>query len=294
MSSSRPSTAGTCCSRARSTRRCPWRCRRGRRRSRTGRARPAPSGQPVKRVGAVEADRGAVDQQVGGPGPLRPRVAPSSAARLAARCAVRFHSRTSAAPASSRAQTTARALPPAPRTIAVRPATGNGSAAISAGASVLSAPISPSAPKVSVLAAPIARARAVARVRQRQGRLLVGDRHVGAGESRRRGGPERSRRTARGRRAAAGSASSCSPAAASAAFWIAGERLWATGQPRTPSRRRSVICRSGGAGRRPAGAGTARSWWRTRSGSCTAWRRSTGSACAPGGRPPRSTPAPGC
>ena len=86
------------------------------------------------------------------------------------------------APASRSAHTAARALPPAPSTSALRPATANGSAAISAGASVLSAWIEPSAPNTSVFAAPIARARAVGSVGQRQRRLLVRDRHVRAAE----------------------------------------------------------------------------------------------------------------
>ncbi len=54
--------------------------------------------------------------------------------------------------------------PPAPSTSALRPAIDHGSAATSAGASVLSATIPPPGSNVSVLAAPIARARSVGAV----------------------------------------------------------------------------------------------------------------------------------
>ena len=67
----------------------------------------------------------------------------------------------------------------------------------SPGASVLSASIAPSSPKVSVFAAPIARAVVGRLVGERERRLLVRDRHVRAVEARRPGARGPSRRTAR-------------------------------------------------------------------------------------------------
>ena len=77
-----------------------------------------------------------------------------------ARAGVRFQTRTSLAPASSKPHTAARALPPAPSTSAVLPAAESGSASIRAGASVLSASML-SSEKVRVFAAPIPSARDV-------------------------------------------------------------------------------------------------------------------------------------
>ena len=110
-----------------------------------------------------------------------------------ARSGVRFQIATSA-PARASAQTTARALPPAPSTSAERSGRSP-SAAIRPGASVFSAAISPPAEKVSVFAAPISRALSLALGGQRERRLLVRDRHVRARESRRRTAPARCRRT---------------------------------------------------------------------------------------------------
>ena len=94
---------------------------------------------------------------------------------------------TSAAPASRSAQTTARALPPAPRTSAVRPRRRLAAARRAGPARRCCRPRSRRRPNVSVLAAPIARARARRLVRERERGLLVRDRHVGAARSRRRG-----------------------------------------------------------------------------------------------------------
>ena len=69
--------------------------------------------------------------------------------------------------------------PPAPSTSALLPAGASPSAAISPGASVLSASI-PRSVKVSVLAAPTAVAAGLARVGQRERGLLVRDGHVQA------------------------------------------------------------------------------------------------------------------
>ena len=115
------------------------------------------------------------------------------------------------------------------------PAGLNGSAAISPGASVLSAAIRPSGSNSSVLAAPIAAARGVGSVARASAASLCGivtltprkpacgsAATVSANSS---GGP-----------AAADSASRLARRQRSAAFWMAGERLWATGQPTTPSR----------------------------------------------------------
>ncbi|MEA2227822.1 MAG: hypothetical protein QOH46_3667 [Solirubrobacteraceae bacterium] len=87
---------------------------------------------------------------------------PRSAASRRARSGLRFHTATSA-PAARSAWTTARALPPAPSTSALR-GSGSPSASSVPGASVLSARIAPASPKVSVLAAPIARASSDASV----------------------------------------------------------------------------------------------------------------------------------
>src|SRR5262249_41354946 len=96
-----------------------------------------------------------------------------------------FQTRRSAAPASSSAHTAARALPPAPSTTAVFPAGVNGNALTSAGASVLSALISPLCSKTRVLAAPIARARGVRGAAGAGARRLLGrQRHVGAANPR--------------------------------------------------------------------------------------------------------------
>ena len=81
---------------------------------------------------------------------------PRSTASRRARSGDRFHTAT-AAPVERNAWAAARALPPAPRIIALR-GTGSPSASSRPGASVLSARIAPSTPNVSVFAAPIARA----------------------------------------------------------------------------------------------------------------------------------------
>ena len=84
---------------------------------------------------------------------------------------MRFQIDTSA-PACVSAQTTARALPPAPSTSAdagVAP-----SAAMSPGASVFSAAIEPSSPKLSVFAAPISRAASEALVASASAACLCG------------------------------------------------------------------------------------------------------------------------
>ena len=86
--------------------------------------------------------------------------------------------------------------------------------------------IRPSARSVSVLAAPIARARRGRLVGERERRLLVRDRHVRADEAGAPAARARSRRTARAGPAAAGSASRSGRARRSAASCIAGERLW--------------------------------------------------------------------
>ena len=124
------------------------------------------------------------------------------------------------------------------------------SAAIRPGASVLSASIVPSGLKVSVLAAPIARAAALALVGERERGVLVRHRHVGAERSRRRRARGRSRRTARAGPAAAGSSSRSRPSAASAARCIAGERLWRDRPAEHAQPALACARATGGAGRR--------------------------------------------
>ena len=88
-------------------------------------------------------------------------MAPNSAARASALAAVRFQIETWA-PARVRAQTQARAEPPAPSTSARIPAGSAASAPSNPAASVFSASIRPPA-KLSVFAAPISPAAAEAR-----------------------------------------------------------------------------------------------------------------------------------
>ena len=107
--------------------------------------------------------------------------------------------------------------------------------------------IAPSGVNVSVFAAPISRAALAGVRRERERRLLVGDRHVGAEEAgRRRQRADGLARTAPAAPAGAGSASRAARGSASAAFCIAGERLCATGQPRTPRRVLTCACSTGG------------------------------------------------
>ena len=98
---------------------------------------------------------------------------PRSAATARPRSGVRFHTAT-AAPVRRKAYATARALPPAPSTSALRGA-GSPSASSRPGASVLSARIWPSpGPNVSVFAAPMARASAEASVASASAASLCG------------------------------------------------------------------------------------------------------------------------
>ena len=138
--------------------------------------------------------------------------------------------------------------------------------AISPGASVLSAHDPPSASKISVLAAPIARARGVGSVASASAASLCGivtltPRKPAAA----RAGTVSANRSAEP--AAAGSASRRGPTTSSAAFWIAGERLWATGHPTTPRRSRSRadvhrgrLTSSARASGRPASGAPAGTW----------------------------------
>ncbi len=152
--------------------------------------------QGRERIAAVKADRGAVDEDVG----LRQRPGWARAPSLRARRPV-------LAPAAVSGSRSAPCEPrhrPAPtrprgrcRPRRARQRSGrcasNGSAAISAGASVLSATISPPGSNVSVLAAPIPVARSVRSSRQRQRGRLVRDRHVRPAESGRPAATERPR-----------------------------------------------------------------------------------------------------
>jgi len=97
---------------------------------------------------------------------------PSSAPSRRARAGVRFQTAT-AAPTERSAYAAARALPPAPSTSALFGG-GSPSASSSPGASVLSARIVPSAAKVSVFAAPIARASSEASVASASAASLCG------------------------------------------------------------------------------------------------------------------------
>ena len=190
--------------------------------------------EPVLR--RIETDRGAVDEQIGGIGAGRPGCRRARRTLRARARRVRFQTRTSRAPASSSAHTAARALPPAPSTSAVLPAGGERQRRDQAGrVGVVGANLPPPS-KISVLAAPIAQARGVGSVGERQRRVLVRDRHVDAAKARPRRAPRRSRRTAPEESAVAGSASrrgrpTRAPRSASPA-----SRLCATGQPTTPRR----------------------------------------------------------
>ena len=134
--------------------------------------------------------------------------------------------RHAAAPASRSAQTTARALPPAPSTSAVRPRGRPGSAAMQAGrVGVVGVDRAVGAEGQRVGRADRARA-SVALVGERERGLLVRDRHVRAEEAGGAAARGPSPRRARAGPAAAGSASPSGPSAASAALCIAGERLW--------------------------------------------------------------------
>ena len=111
----------------------------------------------------------------------------------------------------------------------------------SPGASVLSAWIAPSGGEGQRVRG-ADRARALGRlVGERERGLLVRDRHVRADEARLPAARGPSRRTARAGPGAAGSASPVRPSSASAALCIAGERLCATGQPRTPRRASAAL-----------------------------------------------------
>ena len=192
------------------------------------RSRPGSAGSAV---GVVEPDRRAVDEQLGGLGRVdhRGRRGPRRALRVRARTL------TSAPAALERPDRGAGAAAGAEHERGLRRASP--SAARRPGASVLSAWIAPSSANVSVFAAPIcARARRSPSSARASARLLVRDRHVGAREPGLRERARRSRRTARAGPAGAGSASRRGRAPSYAAWCIAGERLWSTGQPRTPKR----------------------------------------------------------
>ena len=160
---------------------------------------------------------------------------PSASASARARSGVRFQTRTRLAPASRSAQAAARALPPAPRMSALRPAG-------------VERQRGDETRRVGVVGGDRA-AREGQRVRRadrrRRGRGRVGQRSAPppcGGSSRWRRRTRRRQRRARSRRAdpagraGAGSPIPCRPSAASAALCIAGERLWPTGQPSTPRR----------------------------------------------------------
>ena len=157
--------------------------RRGRRRAAAGRSRRRGSSSiDVVRPRARPRSRSRPRRRP--PAPRRsPRRAPRRARWRARACGSR---RSPRRPASRSAQAAARPAPPAPSTSAVMPARRR-AAARRAGpaASVLSAWIAPSS-KVSVFAAPIARAASLGVVGQRERRLLVRDRHVRAAVARRR------------------------------------------------------------------------------------------------------------
>ena len=172
-----------------------------------------------------------------------------------------------------------------------------GSASISAGASVLSAATAPPASKVSVLAAPIARARGVGLGGQRQRRLLVGDGHVDAAETGSRQRPHELREQTGGdreqlvapvrqarrplARRSASPVSGCGPPASPAPRGAAPsgsrrQRSPSTGKRLTERQELGVV---GGEHAPAAG---------------TAWRRSTGTRSGRDGRPPASRPGRGC
>ena len=109
----------------------------------------------------VQADGGAVDEQIGGVGARARRARRARARASRARSGVRFQTDTSLAPASRSAHTAARALPPAPSTSArgMRGHLVSGRARRSGrGRRCSRRRSSPSAANVSVLAAPISRA----------------------------------------------------------------------------------------------------------------------------------------
>ena len=131
----------------------------------------------------------------------------------AARSGVRFQTATVGARLRQRVGRGARASRPrrGQRACAAR---RSPSAASSPGASVLSAAMAPPGAKVSVLAAPMARAAVGGLVGQRERRLLVRDRDVGAGEARAGQGAHGLGEELGRRPAGAGSASRSSPTAA--------------------------------------------------------------------------------
>ncbi len=234
---SRPSTTRTPRRRAAAR----GRCRASRRRESTTMeyldTSSAPSGKSLE--GSHRSCRpadGAVDEQVGRPArrPRRARRA-SAASCLPARAACGSRPSTSAPGVAQRPDRGRGRSRPRRARARVAPAGDSGSAARSPGASVLSAAIAPvgaEGQRVRRADRPGALGRLVG---QRERRLLVGDRHVGADEAgagqRADGLGEELRRDRQPLVAPV-----ASPSAASAALCIAGERLWATGQPRTPRR----------------------------------------------------------
>src|SRR5882757_6082870 len=167
-------------------------------------------------------------------------VPPSSAARFAARSAVRFQTPTSA-PSRASAQTAARAAPPAPRTRARLPRGEPGSAASSPPASVLSAaivgtPVSAPGAKLSVLAAPISCATSLAESASASAASLCGTVTLAPAKPSPAIARTRASNSSGVTSTATYSHSPTSPSSASAALCIAGEREWPTGQPITASR----------------------------------------------------------